>query len=89
MVDTALMNEAVVERPAWRISFRRLLSIALGLALLAVVAGRHIYTRYGGYQPLALAHVPQTARYRARVDLTDTPRVDAISRFISSFNSCV
>ncbi len=85
MPDAAL-PEAVVERPAWRISFRLLMGIALGLALLAVVAGRQIYTRYGGYRPLALAHVPQTARYRARVDLTDTPRVDAIAPLLNALD---
>lgn len=45
---------------------------------MAFVAGRHIYFEYGGYRPLALAHVPQTMRYRARVELSDTPRVTAI-----------
>jgi hypothetical protein len=82
MTDATLPK--AVERPAWRISFRLLVTIALGLALLAVVAGRHIYTRYGGYQPLALAHVPQTVRYRARVDLTDTPRVAAIAPLLNA-----
>lgn len=78
------MNAAVVERPAWRISFRLLMAIALGLALVAGVAGRHIYTRYGGYRPLALAHVPQTARYRARVDLSDTQRVAAVAPLLNA-----
>jgi len=50
------------------------------------VAGRHIYTRYGGYQPLALSHVPSTVRYRARVDLTDTPRVAAIEPLINALD---
>lgn len=82
MTDAALPTAA--ERPAWRISFRLLAAIAIGLALIAVVAGRHIYTRYGGYQPLALAHVPQTARYRARIDLTDTPRVAAVQPLLNA-----
>ncbi len=85
VVASAAMNEAV-ERPSWRISFRLLMSIALGLALVAVVAGRHIYTVYGGYQPLALAHVPQTVRYRARVDLSDTPRVEAIAPLLNALD---
>jgi hypothetical protein len=82
MTDAALPHG--VERPAWRISFRSLMGLALGLALVAVVAGRHIYTRYGGYQPLALAHVPQTARYRARVDLSDTRRVAAVEPLLNA-----
>src|SRR5258706_11560987 len=65
----AVLPEAV-ERPAWRISFRLLTAIALGLALVAWVAGRYIYQRYG-YRPLALVHVPPTMRYRARVELSD------------------
>jgi hypothetical protein len=86
VVASAAMNEAVVERPAWRISFRLLMGIALGLALVALIAGRHIYKRYGGYQPLALAHVPQTARYRARVDLSDTPRVAAVAPLLNALD---
>lgn len=62
------------------------MGIALGLALVALWAGRHIYTRYGGYQPLALTHVPQTARYRARVDLGDTPRVAAIEPLLNALD---
>jgi hypothetical protein len=77
------MNEAV-ERPAWRISFRLLMAIALGLALLAFIAGRQIYTRYGGYRPLALVHVPPTVRYRARVDLADATRVAAIEPLLNA-----
>ena len=85
VVASAAMNEAV-ERPAWRISFRLLMGIALGLALVALIAGRHIYKRYGGYQPLALAHVPPTVRYRARVDLSDTPRVAAIEPLLNALD---
>lgn len=77
------MSEAVAERPAWRISFRLLVGIALGLALVAFVAGRYVYFKYGGYRPLALAHVPQTMRYRARVELSDQPRVVAIEPLLT------
>jgi hypothetical protein len=79
------MNEAV-ERPAWRISFRLLVAIMLGLALIALVAGRQIYTRYGGYRPLALVHVPATVRYRARVDLNDTRRAQAIEPLLNALD---
>jgi hypothetical protein len=78
VVASAAMSEAVVERPAWRISFRWLITVALGLAAVAFVGGRYVYFTYGGYRPMALAHVPQTMRYRARVELSDTPRVTAI-----------
>ena len=77
------MTEAV-ERPSVRMSFRLLMSIALGLAVIAFVAGRQIYLRYGGYRPLALVHVPPTVRYRARVDLTDTQRVAAIQPLLNA-----
>jgi hypothetical protein len=79
------MNDAV-ERPSVRISFRLLMSIALGLAVIAFVAGRQIYIRYGGYRPLALVHVPPTVRYRARVDLTDTQRVVAIEPLLNALD---
>lgn len=82
MVASAAMIDAV-ERPAWRISFRLLMTIALGLAVLALVAGRHIYKRFGGYRPLALVHVPPTVRYRARVDLSDVKRVAAIEPLLN------
>lgn len=68
------MSEAVAERPTWHISFRWLMAVALGLALVAFVAGRRIYQHYGGYRPMALMHVPQTMRYRARVELNDAAR---------------
>jgi hypothetical protein len=77
------MSEAVVERPAWRISFRGLAGVVLALSLVAIVAGRYIYVRYGGYKPLALAHVPQTMRYRARVELGDEKRVQAIAPLLT------
>jgi hypothetical protein len=83
VVASAAMSEAVVERPAWRISFRGLAGIVLGLSLVAIVAGRYIYVRYGGYKPLALAHVPQTMRYRARVELGDERRVEAIAPLLT------
>lgn len=74
MVASAAMSEAVADRPSWRISFRWLIALALGLALIAFVAGSRIYERYGGYRPMALMHVPPTMRYRARVELSDTTR---------------
>ncbi len=85
MVASAAMNHAV-ERPSVRISFRLLISIALGLAVIAFVAGRHIYKRHGGYRPLALVHVPPTVRYRARVDLNDTPRVAALEPLLNALD---
>ncbi len=85
MVASAAMNHAV-ERPSVRISFRLLISIALGLAVIAFVAGRHVYKRYGGYRPLALVHVPPTVRYRARVDLNDTPRVAALEPLLNALD---
>ena len=62
------------------------MSIALGLAVIAFVAGRQIYVRYGGYRPLALVHVPPTVRYRARVDLTDAPRVAAVAPLLDALD---
>jgi|GEM_PF-4446323 len=79
------MNDAV-ERPSVRMSFRLLMSIALGLAVIAFVAGRQIYRRYGGYRPLALVHVPPTVRYRARVDLTDAQRVAAVEPLLNALD---
>jgi hypothetical protein len=79
------MSEAV-ERPAWRISFRGLAGIVLGLSLVAVLAGRYVYLRYGGYRPLALAHVPQNMRYRARVELSDEKRVDALRPLLAALD---
>lgn len=81
------MSEAVIDRPAWRISFRGLLAIALGLAAVAFVAGRYVYFNYGGYRPLALAHVPQTMRYRARVELSDPERAPALGPLLRSLDS--
>ncbi len=84
------MSEATLsaagERPAWRISFRQLLLVSLGLAAVAFVAGRYVYVRYGGYRPLALAHVPQTLRYRARVALSDPARVPQIAPLLAALD---
>ena len=85
MVASAAMSEAV-ERPAWRISFRELAAVALGLAAVAFVAGRYVYTRYGDYRPLALAHVPQTMRYRARVSLSDASRMQQIAPLLRALD---
>jgi hypothetical protein len=73
------MTEAVLERPGWRVPFRWLVGIALGLAAVAFMAGRRIYDQYGGYRPLALMHVSQTLRYRARVEVNDRNREPAIA----------
>jgi hypothetical protein len=78
MVASAAMSEAVADRPSPSISFRWLMAVALGLALVAFVVGRRIYVHYGGYRPMALAHVPPTMRYRARVELGDTARVEQL-----------
>lgn len=80
------MSEIALERPGTRIPFRWLIAVALGLALVAFVAGRGIYQRYGGYRPLALAHVPPTMRYRARVDLGDTTRVPHLHPLLVSLD---
>ncbi|HEY6079210.1 MAG TPA: hypothetical protein VIW29_10420 [Polyangiaceae bacterium] len=73
------MTEAALERPSWRVSFRWVVAVALGLAAVGFVAGRHIYESYGGYRPLALMHVPPSMRYRARVELSDVKRVPALA----------
>lgn len=85
VVASAPMSEAV-ERPAWRISFAQLAALALGLAAVAFVAGRYVYVRYGGYRPLALAHVPQTMRYRARVSLSDPVRMPLIAPLLQAMD---
>ncbi len=72
------MSELVAERPGVRMSSGRLLALALGLALVAFVAGRTIYQRYGGYRPMALMHVPPTMQQRARVDFDDAERMAAL-----------
>jgi hypothetical protein len=72
------MSDVAAERPSVRISFRWLMAIVLGLAVVASVAGRWVYVTYGGYRPVALVHVPQTMRYRARVQLGDAGRVQAL-----------
>jgi hypothetical protein len=78
VVGSAAMSDVAAERPSLRISFRWLMAIVLGLALVAFVAGRWVYKKYGGYRPVALVHVPQTMRYRARVELNDAPRAQAL-----------
>lgn len=81
------MNEAgAVERPTWRVSFRLLAGVALGLALVALVAGRYVYLRYASYTPLALAHVPADMRYRARVELSDGPRTAAVRPLLNALD---
>jgi hypothetical protein len=80
------MTDAAIERPSVRLSFRWVVAIALGLALVAFVAGRRIYDRYGGYKPMALAHVPQTMRYRARVDLSDRARAPQLHPLLVSMD---
>jgi hypothetical protein len=80
------MSEGAIERPGWRISFRGLALGALALAAVAFVAGRYVYFTYGGYRPLALAHVPQTMRYRARVDLSDPARAPALTPLLRALD---
>jgi hypothetical protein len=72
------MNAVAAERPSVRITFRWLMAIVLGLALVASLAGRWVYQTYGGYRPVALVHVPQSMRYRARIELGDAERVQAV-----------
>jgi len=79
------MNDAI-ERPSPRLSFQLLVAIALGLALVAFIAGREIYVRYGGYRPLALVHVPSDMRYRARVELGDPKRAPALAPLFSALD---
>ncbi len=79
------MSEAV-ERPSVRWRFRWIVATALGLALLALLGGREVYVRYGGYRPLALVHVPASMRYRARVELGDAARLPALARLLSSLD---
>lgn len=90
VVASATMSEAVLsraaERPAWRISFRQLVLTALALAGVAFVAGRYVYVRYGGYRPLALAHVPQTLRYRARVAVSDPERLPQVEPLLAALD---
>lgn len=86
MPDAALSHAPASERPGWRISFRQLALVVAALAVVAVVAGRYVYVRFGGYRPLALAHVPQTMRYRARVELNDKPRVEALAPLFAALD---
>jgi hypothetical protein len=80
------MTEAAIERPSVRLSFRWVVAVALGLALVAFLAGRRIYARYGGYKPMALAHVPQAMRYRARVDFGDDARAPQLHPLLVSMD---
>ena len=80
------MTDAAIERPSVRLSFRWVAAIALGLALIAFVAGRRIYVEYGGYKPVALAHVPPAMRYRARVDLGDNARAPQLHPLLVSMD---
>jgi hypothetical protein len=80
------MNEAAAERPAIRLPFRWLLTIALGFALIAFVGGRYIFKRHGGYRPIALAHVPQTMRYRARVEVHDAQRAPLVAPLLTALD---
>lgn len=86
MVPAASSEPAAMERPAWRVSFRTLMLIVLGISVVAVVAGRYVFVRYGGYRPLALAHVPQAMRYRARVETSDQPRMEAIAPLLTALD---
>jgi hypothetical protein len=72
------MNETALERPSVLLPFRWLVLGALGLAVVAFTGGRYLFQRYGGYRPLALMHVPQTLRYRARVEVNDPQRAPLI-----------
>jgi len=80
------MSEAAVERPAVQLPFRWLAIIALALAALAFVAGRYIFQRHGGYRPMALMHVPQTMRYRARVEVHDAKRAPLIAPLLTALD---
>ncbi len=84
VVASAAMSEAVLERPTWRVPFHWLVAVALGLAAVAYVAGRYIYKTYGGYRPLALMHVSQSLRYRARVELNDPKREPALHALLKA-----
>ncbi len=85
MVASAAMT-AVIERPGIRISFRLLVGVALGLAFIAFIAGRFVYERYGGYRPMALMHVPQAMRYRARIELNDVERRPAVAPLLAALD---
>jgi hypothetical protein len=80
------MNEAALERPAVRLRFRWLVVVALALAAVAFVGGRYIFKRHGGYRPLALMHVPQTMRYRARIEINDVKRGPAIASLLAALD---
>jgi hypothetical protein len=74
------------ERPALLVSFRSLVAVLLGLALVALLGGRYVYVHFANYRPLALVHVPTTMRYRARVELRDAPRVEAIAPLLRALD---
>jgi len=80
------MNEAALERPAVRLRFRWLVVVTLAFVAIAFTAGRYIYKRHATYRPLALMHVPQTMRYRARVEINDVKRVPAIARLLAALD---
>lgn len=84
-MNGAVLREAA-ERPAWRLSFQHLAVAALVLAAVAFLGGRYIYTRYGGYRPLALAHVPPTMLYRARVSLSDPVRAPLVAPIFAALD---
>jgi hypothetical protein len=86
MIAATSSESATVERPAWRVSFRTLMLIVLGISVVAVVAGRYVFVRYGGYRPLALSHVPQTMRYRARIETGDQARMEAIAPLLTALD---
>jgi hypothetical protein len=81
------MSEAALDRPALRLPFRWLVVGALGLAGVAFLGGRHLYKKQGGYRPLALMHVPQTMRYRARVELNDAKRVPQVAPLLAALDA--
>lgn len=80
------MSEAVLDRPTLRLPFRWLVLIALGLAAVAFVGGRHVYKQQDGYRPLALMHVPQSLRYRARVEVHDPKRAPQLQPLLAALD---
>jgi hypothetical protein len=74
------------ERPGLKLSPAWILVIALALAAAAFMAGRHLYARYGTYRPIALMHVASEMRYRARVDLEDTQRMQALAPLLAALD---
>lgn len=80
------MSEVALERRTLLLPFRWLVVISLGLAALAWAGGRHLYKKQGGYRPLALMHVPQTLRYRARVEIRDPKRAPLIAPLLTALD---